>query len=82
MIKDLGLFSWRIGLVLIIALPLLYIAQAMSVFVVGADAGNPVYQALSAVMMVAPAIFLSIGIGCALCLLVRIEMHLRPKDRT
>ena len=80
MIKDISTFAWRIGLVLIIAMPLMYVAQVLAGYFVR-DAQNPVVQALNIVLMVAPSIFVAIGIGCVICLLVRIEMHLRPRTK-
>lgn len=76
MIKDLGLFSWRIGFVLILAMPMLYIAGWVSQFVIQ-DGGHPVVRFILNAHIVLPPVFLSIALGCALCLLVRIEMHLR-----
>ena len=68
------------GLVLIIAMPLMYITQVLISYF-GQGAQNPVVQALNIVLMVAPSIFVSVGIGCVICLLVRIEMHLRPHSK-
>ena len=76
MIRDLGLFSWRIGLVLVIVLPLLYVTHTLVLFT-GIDQENPLVRALIVLNAIAPASFLAIGLGCALCLLVRIESHLR-----
>jgi hypothetical protein len=76
MIKDLGLFAWRIGLVLIIGLPLLYIVGVLGPMAWG-NGGHPVAELLLLATTIIPPIFLSIAFGCALCLLVRIEKHLR-----
>jgi ABC-type spermidine/putrescine transport system permease subunit II len=76
MIKDLGLFAWRIGQVLIIGVPLLYIAGVLGALALG-HRGNSVAELLMMATMVIPQILLSMAFGCALCLLVRIEKHLR-----
>ena len=76
MIKDLGPWAWRVGIVLIIAMPLLYVASALTMF--APNQGGSIGQFIAAVQMTVPAIFLSMAIGLALCLLVRIERHLRP----
>ena len=78
MIKDIGLLAWRVGIVLIIAMPLLYITSALMIF--APNAGGSIGQFIVTVPMTVPAIFLSMAIGLALCLLVRIERHLRPAN--
>lgn len=75
MIKDLGLFSWRIGLILVFGLPLLYACSAVITALFRND--NLIAQIVLAVQMFVPSIFTTIAFGCALCLLVRIEAHLR-----
>lgn len=76
MIRDLGLFSWRIGLVLVFVLPLLYFTHTL-VLLLGIDQDNLAVRALFFLNAIGPASFLAIAFGCALCLLVRIESHLR-----
>lgn len=76
MIRDLGLFSWRIGLILVFGMPALYIATAVTIALIR-EADSPIYQVITAAQMLLPYVFISMGVGCALCLLVRIEMHLR-----
>ena len=78
MIKDIGLLAWRVGIVLIIAMPLLYITSALMIF--APNTGGSIGQFIVTVQMTVPAIFLSMAIGLALCLLVRIERHLRPAN--
>lgn len=80
MIKDLGLFSWRIGLVLIVAMPMLYVAGWIAPFVI-TDGANAVMQFILGATVLIPPIFLSIALGCVLCLLVRIEAHLRANRK-
>lgn len=81
MIKDLSVFAWRIGMVLIIAMPLLYITDALATFAYRGR-GAPIVQLIEWMRMLVPYIFISMGVGCALCLLVRIERHLRPREET
>ena len=80
MIKDLGLFSWRIGLVLIFVLPMLYVIGFVAPFAIK-DVGHPVVQFVLGAQTVVPSVCLTIAFGCALCLLVRIEMHLRTNRK-
>ena len=80
MIKDLGLFSWRMGLALIFVLPALYVIGWLAPFAIK-DIGHPVVQILLGAQTVLPSICLTIALGCALCLLVRIEMHLRANRK-
>ena len=76
MIKDISLLAWRIGLVLIILMPLLYVASAAVFFM--PNQGGMAGQVLMLAQGTVPAIFMSMALGLALCLLVRIEKHLRP----
>jgi hypothetical protein len=77
MIKDLGLFAWRIGLVLIIAMPLLYVTAALAPMAFNNSTSAPVVQFVLWLQVIVPGIFMTMAFGCALCLLVRIESHLR-----
>ena len=78
MIKDISLLAWRVGLVLIILMPLLYFVSATVLFM--PDQGGTAGQILMLAQGTVPAIFMSMAIGLALCLLVRIERRLRPGE--
>lgn len=81
MTKDLSAFSWRVGMVLIVAMPLLYIAPTLASFAVRYGQ-HPLFQLILSLNTFVPHIFISIALGCALCLLVRIERHLRLREET
>jgi hypothetical protein len=59
---------------------MLYVIGLVAPFAVK-DLGHPVVQFLLGAQTVVPSIFLTIALGCALCLLVRIEMHLRANRK-
>ena len=79
MITDLSRFAWRMGLAMIVALPLLYLVAVVAPFASGGE-GQDIIQFFLALQMILPSIAFSIGFGCVLLLLVRIERHLRKDD--
>lgn len=80
MIQDMNRFGWRIGMILIFAMPSLYVAATI-VPAFFPDHSHPVVQTLLTLQMVVPGIFMTIAIGVALCLMVQIERHLNPAKK-
>lgn len=69
-------FAWRIGMILIVAMPLLYILAVVAPF--ASPRGNsPIVQLILNAQTIIPGVLLTVAFGSALCLLVRIEQHLR-----
>jgi hypothetical protein len=77
MIQDLGRFGWRVGMILIFAVPALYFLAGIVPYLVR-DAGHPVVQTLLWLQTIVPGLVMTIALGVSLCLLVRIERHLNP----
>ena len=75
MIQDLSRFGWRIGMILIFAMPALYFLAGIAPYLFK-DGGNPVVQALLWTQTILPGLFMTIALGVSLCLLVKIERHL------
>jgi len=77
MIQDLGRFGWRIGMILIFAVPALYVLAGIVPFLFK-DGGHPILQTLLWMQTILPGLFMTIAFGVSLCLLVKIEKHLNP----
>ena len=80
MIRDVATFGWKVGLALIFLLPMLYLLQ-WAVLMAGMNPNEGVAAVIYNGMQFLPSILLTIGLGTVVCLLVRIETHLR-KDET
>ena len=76
MIRDVATFGWKVGLALIILLPMLYLLQ-WAILLAGIDPTQGVASAIFHGMQFLPSMLLTIGLGTIICLLVRIETHLR-----
>ncbi|WP_428151992.1 hypothetical protein [Brevundimonas sp.] len=76
MIRDIATFGWKVGLALIFLLPMLYLLQ-WAVLLAGLNPNDGIAGAVYRAMQFLPAMLLAIGLGTMICLLVRIETHLR-----
>ena len=75
-------WAWRAGLLLMVAAPIIYVLGTLTSYVFR-DGSNPLSQVVMFAYALLPSIFLSVGAGAIVCLLVRIETHLaalRTKD--
>lgn len=77
MIQNLGSFGWRIGMILIFAMPALYFLAGIAPYLFR-DGGHPVVQVVLWLHTIAPGFFMTIALGVSVCLLVKIERHLNP----
>jgi len=78
MIKDLGTFGSKVGMLFILVLPLLYVGQFAVVYGIR-DESSPLLQFYLSAMGFVPAILISVGFGTVICLLVRIDAALRSR---
>jgi hypothetical protein len=79
MIRDLGAFAWKVGLLFIVLLPLLYAGQFALLMGGPESQSGPLVQGYLAAMSFVPSMLISVGLGVIICLLVRIEAALRAK---
>ena len=80
MIQNLSLFGWRVGMILIFAVPALYFVAGIAPYLFR-DGGHPVVQTLLWLQTIVPGLAMTIALGVSLCLLVRIERHLNPATK-
>ncbi|HEV7229309.1 hypothetical protein [Brevundimonas sp.] len=79
MIRDIAMLGWKVGLLLMVVVPLLYLIQ-WAALIGGIDQSGFGVQLLLSLAQFVPTIITTVGLGAIVCLLSRIERHLRRED--
>ena len=68
-------YGWKLGLLVALGLPMLYIMQAV-ILGTGMRQDSLIVDVVLSAAQIAPFIAIAAGLGTIICLLVRIESHL------